>query len=82
MVPAVVADRITREVPIPTIGIGAGPDCDGEVQVFHDIMGLHPGEPYKHTRRFLNAYEAMTLAAVEYAKEVRDGTFPTKDNSF
>lgn len=82
MIPAVVADKITREISIPTIGIGAGPDCDGEIQVFHDIMGLHPGEPYKHTRRFLNAYEAMTLAAVEYAKEVREGTFPTKDNSF
>jgi 3-methyl-2-oxobutanoate hydroxymethyltransferase len=82
MIPAVVADKITRELSIPTIGIGAGPDCDGEVQVFHDIMGLHPGDPYKHTRRFLNAYEAMTLAAVEYAKAVREGTFPTKDNSF
>ncbi|KAA0228231.1 MAG: 3-methyl-2-oxobutanoate hydroxymethyltransferase [Armatimonadetes bacterium] len=82
VIPAVVAERITSEIAVPTIGIGAGPHCDGEVQVFHDIMGLSPGEPYKHTRRFLNGATMMVEAMRQYADAVRSGTFPDEENTF
>lgn len=82
MVPAGVAKRITEEVAIPTIGIGAGRDCDGEVQVFHDILGLSPGEPYRHTKPYLKARELFTKAICHFAAEVRTKEFPTEENSF
>lgn len=82
MIPAVVARRITEEIEIPTIGIGAGPDCDGEVQVLHDILGISPGEPYKHTKRFLEGARLISGAIAEYAAAVREGKFPAEENSF
>ncbi|MGI8924730.1 MAG: 3-methyl-2-oxobutanoate hydroxymethyltransferase [Fimbriimonadales bacterium] len=82
MIPAVVARRITDELPIPTIGIGAGPDCDGEVQVWHDILGLSAGEAFKHTKRFLEGRAVITDALRAYAADVRRKTFPGSENSF
>lgn len=82
LVPAELAKRITAELVIPTIGIGAGPDCDGEVQVFHDLLGLLPGEPFRHTRRFLDGRSQMVAALQAYASAVRDRSFPTEENSF
>lgn len=82
LVPSVVAEEITAKLSIPTIGIGAGVHCDGEIQVFHDILGLVGGHPFKHTRRFANGYEMMVSALKEYAEAVRDRRFPTEENSF
>lgn len=82
MVPAKLAERITHEISIPTIGIGAGPHCDGEIQVFHDLLGFAPGEPYKHTRRYLESWKLCTEALKQYASDVRTKRFPTEENSF
>ncbi|MCH8274643.1 MAG: 3-methyl-2-oxobutanoate hydroxymethyltransferase [Armatimonadetes bacterium] len=82
VIPASVAEKITETLSIPTIGIGAGPFCDGEIQVFHDILGLTSEPPLKHTRHFLNGYEQMVKAIDCYAEGVRKGTFPTEENSF
>jgi 3-methyl-2-oxobutanoate hydroxymethyltransferase len=82
LVPAVVAEEITEKLAIPTIGIGAGIHCDGEIQVFHDILGLTPGPPFKHTRRFVEGREVLLSALKEYAEAVRERRFPTEENSF
>ncbi|RMG25766.1 MAG: 3-methyl-2-oxobutanoate hydroxymethyltransferase [Armatimonadetes bacterium] len=82
LVPAELAKKITAALTIPTIGIGAGPHCDGEVQVFHDLLGLLPGEPFRHTRRFLDGRTKMVEALKAYASAVRDGSFPTDENAF
>jgi 3-methyl-2-oxobutanoate hydroxymethyltransferase len=81
-VPSPVAARITEALDIPTIGIGAGPDCDGQVLVWHDLLGLYEG----HAPRFVKQYAdlAPTIgAAVElYASEVREGTFPEEQHTY
>jgi 3-methyl-2-oxobutanoate hydroxymethyltransferase len=82
MVPGQVAKQITDAVPVPTIGIGAGLDCDGEVQVLHDILGLLPGEMFKHTKRYFEGRKAMIAAIEQYADDVRNCRFPTEDNTF
>jgi 3-methyl-2-oxobutanoate hydroxymethyltransferase len=82
MIPAVVSKRITEAISIPTIGIGAGLDCDGEIQVFHDILGLSAGDALKHTRRFLEGRKLMGEAVASYAASVRARTFPSEENTF
>ena len=82
LVPAPLAQVISRKLSIPTIGIGAGPHCDGQVQVIHDILGLYDDFVPKHTRQYLNLSETMTAALARYAQEVRDGAFPTSKESF
>ncbi len=82
LVPAPLAQVISRKLSIPTIGIGAGPHCDGQVQVIHDILGLYDDFVPKHTRQYLNLSETMTAALARYAQEVRDGVFPTSKESF
>lgn len=80
LVPAVLAARITKELTVPTIGIGAGPECSGEIQVFHDVLGLSETE-YRHTRAFVAGRELLMSGLQEYTRAVRDGTFPTEENS-
>ena len=82
LVPAPLAQVISRKLSIPTIGIGAGPHCDGQVQVIHDILGLYDDFVPKHTRQYLNLSETITAALARYAQEVRDGVFPTSKESF
>ncbi len=82
LVPAPLARVITDKLSIPTIGIGAGPHCDGQVQVIHDILGLYDDFVPKHTRQYLKLSETMTAALAQYAQEVRDGAFPTSKESF
>ena len=82
LVPAPLARVITQKLSIPTIGIGAGPDCDGQVQVIHDILGLYDDFVPKHTRQYLKLSETITSALAQYAQEVRDGVFPTANESF
>ena len=76
-VPAELAAMITERVSIPTIGIGAGPACDGQVLVFHDLLGLYDGHTPKFVRRYANIAATRCDAAIEhYLADVRDGSFP------
>jgi len=81
-VPAPLAERISRELTIPTIGIGAGPACDGQVQVFHDVMGLLEGFKPRHAKRYVSIADSMRDAAQRYFDEVTEGSFPDKEHSF
>ncbi|HET9869285.1 MAG TPA: 3-methyl-2-oxobutanoate hydroxymethyltransferase, partial [bacterium] len=76
LVPAETAQAITRALRIPTIGIGAGPHCGGQVQVLHDLLGLLPDFHPKHAKAYLNLHEAIRDAIRQYADEVRKGQFP------
>lgn len=81
-VPDVVAARVTDTVDVPTIGIGAGPSCDGQVLVFHDLLGLGSRTPPKFVRRYANLAEVATAAVAAYAADVRAGTFPGDEESY
>jgi 3-methyl-2-oxobutanoate hydroxymethyltransferase len=81
-VPAALAKRITASVSIPTIGIGAGPHCDAQVQVIHDILGLFTDFVPKHARRYADLGTAIQEAARQYASDVVGGSFPNEKESF
>ncbi len=81
-VPAHVADMITKKLTVPTIGIGAGPHCDGQVQVFHDLLGLFTDFLPKHARRYATIGETIIAGVRQYAADVREGSFPTERESF
>jgi 3-methyl-2-oxobutanoate hydroxymethyltransferase len=81
-VPNSVADRVTRALHIPTIGIGAGPGTDGQVLVLHDMLGLTTGKAPKFVKRYANLAEEIGKAARQYAKEVGDGSFPGPEHSY
>jgi 3-methyl-2-oxobutanoate hydroxymethyltransferase len=80
-VPSEVAEAVTAALAIPTIGIGAGPQCDGEVQVFHDLLGLFDGFLPRHTKRYATLGDTIREALSRYAEEVRNGTFPAAENT-
>ena len=80
--PRELAAEITRTVRIPTIGIGAGPDCDGQVLVLHDMLGLTFQEPPKFARRYANVGEAISQAVREYCSDVQSGSFPSDAESY
>ncbi|PJF27184.1 MAG: 3-methyl-2-oxobutanoate hydroxymethyltransferase [Phototrophicales bacterium] len=82
LVPAPLAELITARLDIPTIGIGAGAGCDGQVQVFHDLLGLFDAFIPKHTRRFADIGAAARTALAEYVAQVGSGEFPKPENSF
>jgi 3-methyl-2-oxobutanoate hydroxymethyltransferase len=82
LVPTPLAALISKRLRVPTIGIGAGAGCDGQVQVFHDLLGLFDEFTPKHTRRYLNAGDLMRDALAAYAADVREGRFPTDEQSF
>ncbi|MCS6829984.1 MAG: 3-methyl-2-oxobutanoate hydroxymethyltransferase [Armatimonadota bacterium] len=82
LIPSALAKEITGQINIPTIGIGAGPSCDGQIQVLHDLVGLVPGVPFKHTKRYAHVGETITEALRQYAQEVRSGQFPTEEQAF
>lgn len=81
-VPAPLASLITERVSVPTIGIGAGPGCDGQVQVFHDLLGLFSDFVPKHTRRYADLASTIRQAVSTYAQDVRSGAFPSDAESF
>jgi 3-methyl-2-oxobutanoate hydroxymethyltransferase len=81
-VPAALAAEITREVPVPTIGIGAGASCDGQVLVFHDVMGLTRDLRPRFVRRYADLSTAIEEAAKAFTRDVRDGSFPSAEESF
>lgn len=82
LVPTPLAELISKRLTIPTIGIGAGPGCDGQVQVLHDMLGIFTDFVPKHAKRYANLADTMKNALTEYAKEVREGAFPTAKHSF
>jgi 3-methyl-2-oxobutanoate hydroxymethyltransferase len=75
-VPSELAAMITERVSVPTIGIGAGPSCDGQVLVFHDLLGFYDGHTPKFVRRYANIADDMRTAIEHYLADVRDGSFP------
>jgi 3-methyl-2-oxobutanoate hydroxymethyltransferase len=81
-VPAPLAQMITDRLHIPTIGIGAGPHCDGQVQVFHDILGLFEEFVPRHTRQYAQLGAEMREAISAYVRDVQTHNFPTAENSF
>jgi 3-methyl-2-oxobutanoate hydroxymethyltransferase len=81
-IPAPVAARITAEVSIPTIGIGAGPDCDGQVLVYHDLLGLTEGHLPRFVKRYANLSREIRDALEAYASEVRAGSFPGEEHRY
>ncbi len=76
MVPAVLARELTGTLPIPTIGIGAGAGCSGQVLVLHDMLGLNAGEPLRFVRNFLEGSAGIEQAARKYVADVKGGRFP------
>ncbi len=82
MVPAEVAGQVTRKLTIPTIGIGAGADCDAQVLVWQDMAGFTSGRTAKFVKRFAAVGDELRTAAAAYAEEVRRGTFPGPEHSF
>jgi 3-methyl-2-oxobutanoate hydroxymethyltransferase len=81
-VPAEIAKRVTAELSIPTIGIGAGPDCDGQVLVLHDMLGMSDAPPLKFVKQYAHLYADILMAVSAYAEEVRSGKFPDEDHTF
>jgi 3-methyl-2-oxobutanoate hydroxymethyltransferase len=81
-VPADLAAEITASIAIPTIGIGAGADCDGQVLVMHDLLGLEERIAPKFVKRYASLGRDVTAAFAEYVAEVRGGLFPTEEHSF
>ena len=81
-VPRELAAQITRELRIPTIGIGAGPDCDGQILVIHDLLGLTFEGPPKFARQYADVGQIISKAVREYSKDVREGSFPSDAESY
>jgi 3-methyl-2-oxobutanoate hydroxymethyltransferase len=81
-VPSRVAERVSQVLRIPTIGIGAGPGCDGQVLVWHDLLGLTEGRAPKFVKRYGHHAEDIRAALAAYAGEVRSGAFPDEEHSY
>ncbi len=81
-VPLKIAKKVTEALNIPTIGIGSGPFCDGQVLVFHDLVGFLPKKKYKFVREYANIGETIIEAIKKYKKDVEEGGFPTEEEAF
>jgi 3-methyl-2-oxobutanoate hydroxymethyltransferase len=81
-IPRGLAGRVTESVAIPTIGIGAGPRCDGQVLVFHDVFGIHEGIRPRFVRRYAEVGAVIEEAARAFAADVREGRFPNPEESY
>jgi 3-methyl-2-oxobutanoate hydroxymethyltransferase len=82
LVPATLATKISKALTIPTIGIGAGPGCDGQVLVLHDMLGLNEGFEPKFLKKYSELAKTVREAARAYAAEVRGGRYPGPEHSF
>jgi 3-methyl-2-oxobutanoate hydroxymethyltransferase len=82
LIPAPLAKLVTGRIGIPTIGIGAGPDCDGQVLVFHDLVGMFSGFTPTFVKRYTEAGAAIRAAIARYAADVHSGAFPAEAQSF
>lgn len=81
-IPAELAKKVSESISIPTIGIGAGPDCDGQVLVYQDMVGMNQGFSPKFLRRYLDLYVEITGAVSQYVKDVKAVDFPNKNESY
>ena len=81
-IPAQLAKIVTQSVQIPTIGIGAGPHCDGQVLVMHDMLGINTEFKPRFLRQYLNLYEQITLAVKQYVADVKSNDFPNENESY
>ncbi len=81
-IPASLAKQVTASINIPTIGIGAGPDCDGQVLVFHDMVGMNKGFSPKFLRRYLDLFDEVAGAVGQYVKDVKSQDFPNQQESY
>lgn len=80
--PVELSRHLTEDLDVPTIGIGAGPHCSGQIQVAHDILGLDPDFCPRHAKRYAQLGQEMVAAIGRYASDVADGAFPGKEQSF
>jgi len=81
-IPALLAAEITAAISIPTIGIGAGAECSGQVLVLHDMLDVYPGKKARFVKNFMEGSASIADAVARYVKEVKDGSFPTQEHSF
>ena len=81
-IPMSLAKDVTEQLTIPTIGIGAGPDCDGQVLVLQDMIGVYPQKSPKFSKNFMHGADSIQAAVESYVAEVKSGAFPTTDHSF
>jgi 3-methyl-2-oxobutanoate hydroxymethyltransferase len=81
-IPAKLAAEVTANLSIPTIGIGAGPDCSGQVLVLHDLLGVFPGKKAKFVRNFMDGATSIQQAVENYVAAVKDGSFPGPEHNF
>lgn len=81
-IPADISKKISESLTIPTIGIGAGPHCDGQILVVHDLLGLNLGHVAKFVKQYATLKEDVQTAMKHYIDEVQDGTFPAKEHSY
>ncbi len=82
MIPAAVAANLTAQLEVPTIGIGAGGDCSGQVLVLYDMLGIFPHPPARFVRNFMTGSTTVEAAVASYAKAVKDGSFPAPEHCF
>jgi 3-methyl-2-oxobutanoate hydroxymethyltransferase len=81
-IPSSLGKLITQSLAIPTIGIGAGPDCSGQVLVLQDMLGISPGKPPKFVKNFMDGHTSIEAAVKAYVREVRSGKFPGAEHGF
>ena len=81
-IPSSLGEKITAELHIPTIGIGAGPDCSGQVLVLQDMLGISPGKPPKFVKNFMDGNSSIEAAVKAYVREVKSGKFPGPEHGF
>lgn len=81
-IPAALAQEVTALLTIPTIGIGAGPDCSGQVLVMHDLLGVFPGRKARFVRNFMEGQSSIDAAVLAYIAAVREGSFPAPEHCF
>lgn len=82
LLPAALSQEISTSLTVPTVGIGAGPGCDGQVLVLFDALGLNPDFAPKFLKRFADLHAAALAGVRSYAQEVREGTYPDAEHSF
>jgi len=82
MVPALLAAEVTAQLTIPTIGIGAGASCSGQVLVLHDMLDVFPGKKARFVKNFMQEATSIAGAVSRYVAEVKTGSFPAPENGF
>ena len=81
-IPAELAERVSAELTIPTIGIGAGAGCDGQVLVIHDMLGINKGFSPRFLRRYADLHTVMTGAVEQYVRDVKECDFPNEKEQY